>query len=339
MPSVEPSFALGSIIPPRLQPSKFMANAAAFMASNARTKTGLIAALVFTTLFIACGSPAAETPPLMGTEFSMLVLSTDLALGDNRVLFAVIDSDRMPVRPPAAQVQVVYSPSAQEEGLVRSEGIARFVQWPIGPQGVFSTYLSFDEVGLCTQDAPGCWQLVATGQTNDGRPFRAQSNFTVREASLTPAIGSAAPASVTLTGGDVDDLAKISSAANPDPDLYRLSVHEALAAGKPVVIVFATPAFCVTATCGPQVEVLSSLKNDYHEKASFLHVEVFENPHLIQGGRPVEGTVPAVTEWNLPTEPWTFVVDQHGIVRAKFEAFTTVQELEPVLQSILDGPS
>jgi len=66
-------------------------------------------------------------------------------------------------------------------------------------------------------------------------------------------------------------------------------------------------------------------------------VEVFENPHLIEAGRPAGGFVPAVLEWNLPTEPWTFVLDRAGRVQAKFEAFTTVEELEDALQKVLDS--
>ena len=133
---------------------------------------------------------------------------------------------------------------------------------------------------------------------------------------------------------DISDLATITSANPPDPDLYRLSVDEALESGKPLVLVFSTPAFCVSATCGPQVEVVSQVKEKYQDRANFIHVEVFKDPHLIEGGRPVAGTVAAVTEWNLPSEPWTFVIDQEGRVRAKFEQFTTAQEIEAALLDV-----
>jgi len=41
-------------------------------------------------------------------------------------------------------------------------------------------------------------------------------------------------------------------------------------------------------------------------------------------------------EWGLQTEPWIFVVDRKGIVRAKFEGPTTAREIEAALQQILD---
>jgi peroxiredoxin len=42
-----------------------------------------------------------------------------------------------------------------------------------------------------------------------------------------------------------------------------------------------------------------------------------------------------VDEWNLPTEPWTFVVDKEGRISAKFEQFTTGEEIEKALNELL----
>ena len=40
---------------------------------------------------------------------------------------------------------------------------------------------------------------------------------------------------------------------------------------------------------------------------------------------------PVIEEWGLPSEPWTFLVDAEGRVAAKFEAFTSVEELQEAL--------
>ena len=45
-----------------------------------------------------------------------------------------------------------------------------------------------------------------------------------------------------------------------------------------------------------------------------------------------------MVEWNLQTEPWIFVVDGRGMIRAKFEGLTTVRELEVALQQVLNVP-
>ena len=66
----------------------------------------------------------------------------------------------------------------------------------------------------------------------------------------TVGIGQAAPSTTNPTAADVGgDLAMISSDAHPDPAFYQTTVADALAAHKPFVLVFATPAFCTSAQC------------------------------------------------------------------------------------------
>ena len=296
-------------------------------------------------LAIACSTSAPAPPtaashalaePPGGPEYSAILVTSDLAVGANRVAFGIIDRDNMPVRTPQAQVQLVYLPPGQNEGQVRQTATAEFVHWPPGERGVYVTTLDFDRPGEGTEAEPGIWGLQITTTTSDGKQVQAQALMKVLEEPSTPAIGAPAPRSVTPTTRDSDDLSTISTANLPDPDLYQLSIHEALDAGKPLVVVFATPAFCVSATCGPQVEMVSQVKESHKGEANFIHVEVFEDPHLIQGGRPGEDQiVPAVKEWGLPTEPWTFVVDREGKVHAKFEQFTPAEEIERALQEVL----
>ena len=58
-------------------------------------------------------------------------------------------------------------------------------------------------------------------------------------------------------------------------------------------------------------------------------------PSLIGGGSPGGGLVPAVEQWGMPTEPWTFVIDREGRIRAKFEQFTSAEEIEATLKDQL----
>ena len=298
--------------------------------------TTLLAAMLL--LAAACSSGDAQTPAsnetgpgeIGGPQYSAVIITTDLAVGANRVVFGLVDRQGMPVRPAEAQVRAVFLDPEAKTADVRATSTARFQEWPVGNQGAFTTQLSLDK--------PGFWQLNIETTTADGTAIMARGAFEVKANSDTPTVGQPAPRSVTptLAGLDsIDDLGTITSANPPDPDLYRLSVDQALDSGKPLVLVFSTPAFCVSATCGPQVDVVSQVKEKYQDRANFIHVEVFKDPHLIEGGRPVGGTVPAVTEWNLPTEPWTFIIDDEGRVRAKFEQFTTAEEIEAALLDIL----
>ena len=42
-------------------------------------------------------------------------------------------------------------------------------------------------------------------------------------------------------------------------------------------------------------------------------------------------------EWNLPTEPWTFLVNANGIIVARFEGSVSVEELEAAVSEKLAG--
>ena len=290
---------------------------------------------------VGCFAPrSAEGPPTPlpgGPEYSALMVSSDLAAGDNRVVFGLVDRDNRPVAADTAQVRAVYTAPGAARGTERATAKAQFLPWPpagIG-RGVFVADLTFDRAGAATPDYPGLWELEITSAAADGQSVSAKTAVRVTAEPATPAIGAPAPRSVTPTAGQTADLSTISSAADPDPELYQLSVHQALDTGLPLVVLFSTPAFCVSATCGPQLEILSALKERYRGQANFIHIEVFADPHLIQGNRLTAKRVPAVTEWGLPTEPWTFVVDKEGRIAAKFEQFTPEETLAAALESVL----
>jgi hypothetical protein len=288
----------------------------------------LLGGLLVLAAIAGCSSSPTNTPAPASPEVEAVFVTTDIAVGSNLVVFGLIDRDGMPVRASEAQVRAIHHPPGQDAAEVREAG-ARFFQWPSGLQGIFKVNLDLETSGI--------WLVEVDVTTADGTPVTAQGTLTVRPESITPAIGSAAPASSTPTLEAVDDLATITSSTEPDPDLYRLSINHALMADMPLVVVFATPAFCVSATCGPQVEILSSLKERFKDEANFIHVEVFANPQDIVAGGPAGGFVPAVAEWRLPTEPWTFIMNHAGLVVAKFEGFTTLEELEAALREVVTG--
>ena len=262
-----------------------------------------------------------------GPEYSGVVITQDIAVGRNRLLFVVIDREGMPVKGASPNVGVYFLTPKGDTRELKQTVNAKFVAWSTAAGGVFSTEIDLIEGGL--------YQLDINLTSSNGVEIFAQTNILVQDDPQTPAIGTAAPASVTYKAGDKEDLSQITSALIPDPDLYQLSINEALQQGKPLVVVFATPAFCVSATCGPQLEELAKVKDVIGTRANFIHVDVFEDPHLIEGGRPTGDLVPAVLEWGLPTEPWTFIVDKNGLISAKFEQLATSTEIETKLREIL----
>ena len=289
---------------------------------------------------LACGVPRAGddllAQPAGGPPVSLVVANSDLAVGDNRVSFGLVDREYMPVRPVAVELRAVYYEPGAATGQVRHRADAEFLPWPPeGRRGVFIADVAFDRAGTATGEAPGIWELHATFERRDGESLTVGAAVSVAAEHSVPFIGEPAPASETPTVADAADLGTISSSPEPDPALYQLSVAEAVRAGKPAVISFATPSFCVSATCGPQVSDLSELARRYQGQANFIHVEVYRNPHLIEPGNPARELVPAVAEWGLVSEPWTFVVGRDGRIRARFEQYAPPDVVKTALEEAL----
>ena len=281
---------------------------------------------------VACGGSEVIVPPTEefgGPEFAAVVVNTDLGVGRERIAFGVVRRDGPPLEAESATVRTYYLPPDSEAREARETLTASYEAWPfLG--GVFVIHPNLDTAGA--------WELETEFTSSDGLAVTARSAFLVKEASDTPPIGAAAPASVTASASDVPDLSHITTDPNPDASLYELSLHEALSENKPLVVLFATPAYCVTATCGPLVEDLSGMREQFAGRANFVHVEVYKDPHRFESGqRPGrDDVVDAVTEWNLPTEPWTFIVDADGIVRAKFESYAPPATISASLQEFLN---
>ena len=163
---------------------------------------------------------------------------------------------------------------------------------------------------------------------------------------MTPALGTrvvenrAATATLSARAGNGQKallIADLTTADPPDPDLYSITIAEALDAGKPAVVVFSTPAYCTSAICGPQLEVVRELKDRHKDQTNFIHLDIYANPAEIQGDLSRARLNPALSEWGLPSEPWTFLVDAQGRLAAKFEGFATREELEEALLPLLSG--
>jgi hypothetical protein len=154
---------------------------------------------------------------------------------------------------------------------------------------------------------------------------------TVLENPQTPPVGTPAPRSRNLIVKDVKNLRDIDTSTRPDPRLHQVRIADAIAQGKPQLIVFATPQFCTSRMCGPVLDIVRTLLLSYGKRVAFTHQEIWQD-------FAEKKVFPTVEEWRLITEPWIFVVDGQGIIRAKFEGLVTERELEVALQQVLTLP-
>ena len=119
----------------------------------------------------------------------------------------------------------------------------------------------------------------------------------------------------------------------PDPDLHRVSIAEAIDAGHPALVVFATPVYCVSRFCGPVVDMVADLARQYADRADFIHVEIYAD---FDAGKINQA---AVVDWlQAPggdlREPWVFLIGCDGRISASWDTMVTRAEIEPLLQAL-----
>ena len=284
-------------------------------------------------LAVACGGGATSTPtpPEPSSDGIQPILATTvLRVGTQRVAF-LLASPKSLIKAPEAMVTSMPLGAANATSETKR---ATFHLWPYGVRGAYSTELTFDR--------PGPWRLDIAVDGEEGIS-QTQLVVDVAEQVTVPEIGTIAPLSHTKTLRSVGLLQNLSSGFTPDPDLYQLSIAEAVNTARPTVIVFATPAFCTSPTCGPQVDTVSELKDRHKDEANFIHVELYDNPSEIQGDLSRAVLTEAVHEWGLSAIPdwfnesWTFVLGPDGRIEQRFEGFATLEELEEALQPLLAG--
>ncbi len=133
--------------------------------------------------------------------------------------------------------------------------------------------------------------------------------------------GAAAPRIHTKTLADVDgDVTRITTYRQPDERMYQYSVDQALGSGKPVLLEFATPAHCTP--CDRQLQMIKSLLQKYDGKMIFIHMDQYTSPE-------------AYRAYQVPGDPWTFVIDRKGVVRFQQAGSMLYGEMEDAIRRVM----
>jgi len=283
----------------------------------------------------ACGPGASPSPSIptnpsgVTTDIYPVMITSELVVGENRILFSFQDAAGTPIAKPDRTVEISFT-GPNGENVSAENG--QFI-WSIENEvGVFVTHATFPSAG----DWMASFTTVAPGSPDQTIPF----SFQVAEEASAVQKGEPAPSVDTPTLADVGgDVAKISTDATPDKAFYETSVADALSAHEPFVLVFATPKFCQTKTCGPTLDKVKEVAAK-HPGVTFINVE----PYLLED---VDGqlqpkldakgnlqAVPATVDYGLVTEPFVFVVGGDGIVKASFELIFTPAEIDAALQDL-----
>ena len=274
------------------------------------------------------------TNPVAVADIIPEVVSTELAVGPNRFLMTIIDSKNNLVASASVPVDLRFYDLAKDPATAASSMQGTFLDSGNG-LGLYRASVTFS----CSGD----WgvEVIAHRSTGDGT---ARVVFQVEPQTTTPAIGAPAPHVDTPTATDAAGIARVSTDPSPDPDFYRLTITQAVTSGKPALIIFATPAFCRTAVCGPTLNRVKSVAAGFAGLMDFVHVEPYVMQWTGTSLQPVLDAsgnlqpIPADDVYGLQTEPYTFVVDSSGRIAAKFEAMVGADELTSALQAVTGQP-
>lgn len=281
------------------------------------------------------------------SQLRPIVLSSDLALGENRFQVGMIDqATQLPVA--GANLHFKFICYDTEDGTEAFETDATAVSLTrsyththddgfvesheAGETGVYIANVEFDR--------PGLWGVEVTGTTADGEELDPETpNFNVNVDSFSLSPGDPAPQSVQTLASDVEDIRDIDTSVEPIVEQHNLTIADAVTSGKPTVIAFTTPAFCQTQVCGPVKEVFDDLYAQRKDDANFIHIEPYDVVRMRAGDCPTlsECLSPLLEEWKLPSEPWTFVVDAEGNIAQKFDGIASLEEIDAALAAALAG--
>jgi len=247
----------------------------------------------------------------------------DFSPGPVRFSFLVVANDGRPVEKPKAEVWIARGFKK------RPYGRATAHLETIGVPGVSETSdAPALYVAHLRAPSPGTYWVLAKPR---GSAIAGLGNLIVRRHSYSPSVGARAPDADTPTLASTHgNVSAVTTSTHPDRALYARSVAQELAAHRPFVVVFATPKFCTSLTCGPVVDVVSHVRKQCARSGvGFIHVEVYEH------NDPSRGYNRWMRQWGLQSEPWVFLVGRDGRIKAKFEGSLSARELRSAVESQL----
>ena len=320
-----------------------------------------IAALAFVLLAMACTGDSNPGPSTAATTsasstFAAEVASSDLAVGSPEnvqigvfsstaesgvevlsfgqigVAFDFFGADgSQPAAPgPATTASFVAAPGNSPGDTSGAGGST--LTLPSEVAGVYVT----PEVML---PEAGVWKATVTMTVDGGAPVSLEAAFNVYPEHRIPAPGDEALATENLTIDSehapavaIDSRAQ-DGAKIPDPELHDTTIAQALQRGRPALVQFATPVYCVSNFCGPTVEAQEELAREYGDVAEFIHIEIWRKKTSEKGVVNEAAADWLLREGNL-TEPWLYLIDAQGIIVERWGPLFDLDEVRASLDAL-----
>lgn len=283
----------------------------------------------------AGGRPPAQTAGAAGRITPAILTSEFVAGEDNRFAVGLLDAENRLVKGADVYARFFTIGADGSTGTLRGESQMNYAELDVEGAHLHDASTgedaAIDSVSFYLLNTPfdvaGRWGVEISVTPQSGEPAMIQAPFDVLAAPNTPAIGTLPPASANDTAATNADPASLCS-RDPACPLHEHVIADVLGKGRPLVVQFSTPAFCETRFCGPVLEVLLQQEPAYRDRIDFVHIEVWQDIRLRRYR-------PAMAEWNLKTEPFTFFMASDGRVVGKLEAIFSEEELASALDQLV----
>jgi len=248
--------------------------------------------------------------------------------GENRFGFALFNRARAQI----ADAPVVLYVAPVGGGRVEGPIPARFEQMNVKPQFQSRTVAEDEDAAnsLYVADIdlpkPGRYEILGLARL-DGRIVAATPSggaLTVTKDSQVPDVGDKAPVVNTDTVASANGNLELLDTRRPASSMHDVDFADVVGR-KPTVLLFATAALCQSRVCGPVIDLAEQTKSERGDDVAFVHQEIYVDNELEKGLRP------PVAAYELPTEPWVFVVDANGRIVARYEGAFSMDELNAAI--------
>jgi hypothetical protein len=242
------------------------------------------------------GTPLADIGCGAAPGMQVILAEAELVVGSSRVALGLLEADNTPLTESTVKVYAGRSPDKAPELTADAVWLK---EGAIRSKGLYSSALSFP--------SEGSWLVAAVATTPEGARLAGGTTVTVTKTSASPLPGQPAISVATPTTANPLGADPLCS-RKPVCSMHAISLDVALRSGKPTVVTFSAPSFCLTETCGPVVDVVEAASQEA-SGVNFIHVEAYVAPKT-----PPYPLAPALKSWKFTTEPWTYFIDAKGVV-------------------------
>jgi hypothetical protein len=147
-----------------------------------------------------------------------------------------------------------------------------------------------------------------------------------------PQVGAPLPPVDTPTVDDHRGVDPICTADAQCP-FHTVNLADSLKAGRPVLVLVSTPRFCVSAVCGPVLDVLTEAATGRTD-IDVVHVEPYANPTQVDSIAQATPS-PLVTAYSMEFEPALFAANGAGVLVDRLDAIYDRNELDRAITAAL----